>query len=100
VNVPPRIGPSTLDSPYTAPISPINPGRIFGSAANATMTKAPVATPAAPIPEIARQITKVVEFGETAQIRLPTMKMMVVPKKEALSGKYLNSFPDAGWNPP
>lgn len=50
-------------------------GRFCNGTVKATTTNAPVRIPALPQPAIALPIIKVVEFGATAQTKLPTQKI-------------------------
>lgn len=107
MKTPPRSGPITLAIPNVAPITPVKAGRCFGGALNAMRvylkgiisqqdqraakfnTYAPDEIPAPPAPATARPTIKVVEFCDTAQMRLPTSKTNMLAKKVILRSKYL-----------
>jgi hypothetical protein len=73
--------------PYAAPMIPIQVALFLGSAAKAAIVYTPGAIPEAPRPVIARPTIKVVEFGATAQIKLPSSKMKIDTRKLVLRGK-------------
>jgi hypothetical protein len=52
-------GPTTLESPYEAPMNPVYAGRFVGVAANAIMVNDPEKTPAPPMPAKARPTIRV-----------------------------------------
>lgn len=54
---------------------------------------APVATPAAPTPAMARPTMRVTESGATPQMRLPTSNIRMDRRKVIFSGKYLKALP-------
>jgi hypothetical protein len=93
VKAPPRSGPATLETLKTAPIMPINAATLCFGTEKAMIVNAPDPRPAAPTPEIARPMIKVVLLGETAQIRLPASKRKIEKTKVGLSAKNLYAFP-------
>ena len=68
---------------------PVYMGLDLGGTANARIVNDPEATPAPPMPAMARPMINVVLFLATAQIKLPISKTKIDIKNVDLSGKYL-----------
>jgi hypothetical protein len=62
------------DIPKTAPMKPMNIGRLLRGTIKVTMTVDPAVMPAVPTPAMARPIMKAVEFGAAPQMAEPTSK--------------------------
>jgi hypothetical protein len=58
----------------------------------------PERTPPAPTPAIALPMMNAIEFGAAAQTVEPTTNTKMEPKKVALMGTNLYSFPKSSWN--
>jgi hypothetical protein len=97
---PPITGPRTAAMPYDIPMKPVYMALFSGLATKAMMVYAPVPSPAAPSPAMARPKIRVVEFGATPQIRLPSSKTRTASKNVNFRGKYLYAFPQEDWKPP
>ena len=100
VKAPPMSGPITAATPYEAPITPVNAALFCGAEEKAIIVYEPDPRPAAPTPATARPTMRAGEFGETAQIRLPSSKMKMATRKLVLRGKYLYTLPHIDWKPP
>jgi len=73
-------GPATLAMPYIPPISPMKIGRFSRGTVLERIKIAPVNTPAAPSPAIARPTIKAVDVGATPQISDPISKIVRADK--------------------
>ena len=62
------------------------------------MMKLPAKIPAEPIPAMARPTIRAVEFGEVAQMRDPSSKIIIEVKYDHLRLKKVNNLPQSSWN--
>jgi hypothetical protein len=79
---------------------PIIIGRFAGGTVKETILVPPTERPAPPNPAIARPMINALELGATPQIKLPTSKRIMDPRKLHLRLKYLYIFPAEGWAAP
>ena len=76
VNVPPKIGPTTLATPFDKPKRDVNTGRFLRGISGSMMTMLPVKIPADAKPVIARPMIKDTDVGAAPQRAEPASKMM------------------------
>ena len=76
VNVPPKIGPTTLATPFAKPKNDVNTGRFLRGTSGSMMTMPPVKIQADAKPVMARPMMKATDVGEAPQSADPASKMM------------------------
>lgn len=97
VKAPPKRGPTTLATPQTAPITPVNAGRFANGTDLAIMMRAPEKIPDPPTPAIARPTIKDIELGLAPQIADPTSNISTAATKVHLIDSNVYSLPKKSW---
>ena len=91
-------GPQTEAIPYIAPKSAPYLARFSIGTDKPIMIKLPANIPAEPTPEIARPMIRVVELGETPQMRDPISKMTIATIYAHFKLKRVKNLPHISWN--